>query len=412
MAFGDSEHDAALRAAWHDFCARLQEAGDRVFGDYTPATSLQRADGFRFLAQNLGQAFDLALETKNTKYPAIHSFCTPYCKLGGDNADFTYQQAWIDGNSVYKISGRKGTARFFNITVQGTRPEKMPGTNFPSLNEPFGDIPEANIFGHQLKTEWDGSFELYIGGPKREPNWLPTTPGTRKLFIRQGFDSWDETSTQMRIERIDMDAPSPMPTAETMLTAIGWAAQFITGLMEDWPEQPFKYSPLAGNPSNPNIFPQDDPNSDGGKDKLRGRSIAQMHWRLAADEALIIEFEGADRFWMVTNMGSFMNSMDFLYRPVSYTPARSKMDSDGKVRLIMCHDDPGYHNWIDTQGFEVGNMTFRNMLSDKATRLDTKLVKRNALAKALPAESVKVTPEERTAQLWARFNSIRRRYVL
>lgn len=53
-------------------------------------------------------------------------------------------------------------------------------------------MPEANLFGHQLESSWDGSFELYIGGPRRERNWLPTTRGSRKLFIRQGFDRWDE----------------------------------------------------------------------------------------------------------------------------------------------------------------------------------------------------------------------------
>ena len=87
MAFGDSPYDDSLRSAWREFCQRLQEAGDRAFKDYNPATPLLRADAFRFLTQNLGQAFDLALETKNTKYPALHPFCTPYRKLGGDAAD-------------------------------------------------------------------------------------------------------------------------------------------------------------------------------------------------------------------------------------------------------------------------------------------------------------------------------------
>jgi hypothetical protein len=390
----------------------LQEAGDRVFGDYNPASPLQRVDGFRFLAQNLGQAFDLALETRNTRYPAIHAFCTPYCKLGGDNADFTYQQAWIDGKSVYRISGTKGSARFLNITVQGARPEQVPGTQIPSLQEPFGDIPEANLFGHELQTAWDGSFELYIGGEKRAPNWLPTTAGSRKLFIRQGFDRWEETSTRMRIERIGMDEPSPMPTPEIFLGAVEWAGKFISGLMSDWPEHPYKYSPQSTNPSSPNAFVPDDPGGEGGKDRLRGRSVSNMCWRLGADEALIIEFEGRDRFWMMTNMGSFFNSMDFLYRPVSYTPSRAKLDDDGMVRLILCHGDPGYHNWMDTQGFELGNMTFRNIQSDARTPIRTRLVKRDQLALALPSASAKVTREERIAQLWARFNGIRQRYML
>ena len=53
-------------------------------------------------------------------------------------------------------------------------------------------MPEVNLFGHQLRVEPDGSFELFIGGPERGPNWLPTTADSRKLFIRQIFDTWDE----------------------------------------------------------------------------------------------------------------------------------------------------------------------------------------------------------------------------
>ena len=44
----------------------------------------------------------------------LHAFCTSFCKLGGDNAEY-------DGSSVYRISGNRGTSRFFNIAVQGHR---------------------------------------------------------------------------------------------------------------------------------------------------------------------------------------------------------------------------------------------------------------------------------------------------
>ena len=46
--------------------------------------------------------------------------------------------------------------------------------------------------GSQIKADADGNFELFIGGPQRSENWLPTTPGSRKLFIREAFDSWGE----------------------------------------------------------------------------------------------------------------------------------------------------------------------------------------------------------------------------
>jgi hypothetical protein len=67
------------------------------------------------LTQNLGQAFDLALETKNPAYPQIHPFCTATRKLGGDVTDFTYRQAWIDRQHAYRITGTRGAARWLNV---------------------------------------------------------------------------------------------------------------------------------------------------------------------------------------------------------------------------------------------------------------------------------------------------------
>jgi hypothetical protein len=111
-------------------------------------------------------------------------------------------------------------------------------------------------------------------------------------------------------------------------------------------------------------------------------------------------------------MGAFFNSMDYLYRPVSYTPSRTRIDTDGKVRLILCQNDPGYHNWLDTQGFERGNLTYRNLLSEASTSFTTRLVKRDALARALPTDTATTSPEERIAQMHARFEGICQRYKL
>lgn len=402
MAFGDGSDDAVLQAAWNDFCERLKTAGAQVFKDHNPATPLHRADGFRFLTQNLGQAFDFALETRDTRYPLIHTFCGPTRKLGGDCADFVYQQAWIDGATTYRLVGERGTARFLNITVHGPRPDG-PGV----LHEPFGDTPEANLLGHQLVIEPDGTFEVLIGGARRGPNWLPTTPASRKLFIRQGFDSWDERPARMRIERLDMQSPKPPATPADMIAAMAWAGEFMTSLMADWPEFPFGHGGVDAH--QPNRFP-DVTSTDA--DAKRGRSAVNMHWRLSPDEALIIEFDAHEGLWNLTNMGVFFTSMDFLYRPVSYTPSRTAVDGDGKVRIVLAHDDPGYHNWLDTQGFERGNVTYRHMLEGAPVPLHTRLVARADLADALPPDSRTVTKEERVAQMWARFTAVRQRYAL
>jgi hypothetical protein len=210
MAYGDGPADELLNTAWHRFCDTLKDSGDKAFKDSNPTGPLMRMDGYRFLTQNLGQAFPLALETKDPAYPMIHYFTHPLMKLGGDVSDFTYRQAWISGDYTYRITGKRGSARWFNVTVQGPKPDKIPGTDWPPLHEPFGDVPECNILGHQIKTDAEGNFELTIGGDERPENWLPTTPGSRKLFIREAFDSWDETPTPLTIEPVGMDAPRPM----------------------------------------------------------------------------------------------------------------------------------------------------------------------------------------------------------
>ncbi|KWX60248.1 DUF1214 domain-containing protein [Mycobacterium sp. NAZ190054] len=400
MAFGDGPDDAALRAAWAAFCDRLRSAGDQVFKDHNAASSVQRADAMRALTQNLGQAFDLALETADPRYPLVHAFNTPLRKLGGDCADFTYHQAWIDGSHVYRISGNRGTAPFFNITVHGARPAG-PGV----LHEPFGDVPETNLFGHQLTTSPGGDFELYVGGPRRGPNWLPTTEGSRKLFIRQGFDRWDEHPAELRIERVGMRTPRPVPTVADLVTAIGWAGDFLTGVMTDWPEFPFTHGGVDA--EQPNRFPVTEP-TDG--DDKRGRAAVNMYWELDSDEALIVEFDAHEGLWSLTNMGMFFTSMDYLYRPVSYTPSRTAVDGDGRIRIVMAHDDPGVHNWLDTQGFERGNLTYRHMLAGAPAALGTRLVKRAELTRALPADTATVSREQRARQLRERFDGIRRRH--
>ncbi len=408
MAFGDGRDDAALAAAWDTFCTRLREAGRQAFKDSNAASPLLRSDAFRHLTQNLGQAFDLALESRDPRFPVIHQFCTPFRKLGGDAADLAYQQAWIDGDSVYRIWGEAGTARFFNITVHGPRPA-TDASGAPSIHEPFGDVPEANLFGDEIAVDPDGRFEVIVGGASRASNWLPTTAGSRKLFIRQGFDAWAEEPWRLRIERLGMDSPRPLPTPAVMVEAMDWAGEFLTELMEQWPDHRYEHSGGWIDPDVVNAFPvleSDDP-----ADAQRGRAVAMMIWKLAPDDALVVEFDATDAFWMASLGGVFMNSFDYLYRSVSFTPSRAAVDDDGRVRLVLCADDPGLHNWLDTQRFEQGILAFRTMRRPSGPELRTRVVPRAELASALPPTSRRVDGDERRAQLLERFHAILRQRV-
>ena len=82
------------------------------------------------------------------------------------------------------------------------------------------------------------------------------------------------------------------------------------------------------------------------------------------------------------------------------------------MRLILCHTDPGYHNWLDTQGFGRGNVTYRNLLSETQTVFRTEVVKRSQLERALPADTARVSQDERLRQMRERFDGIRQRFCL
>jgi hypothetical protein len=79
---------------------------------------------------------------------------------------------------------------------------------------------------------------------------------------------------------------------------------------------------------------------------------------------------------------------------------------------VLCHTDPGYHNWLDTQGFAAGNLTYRNLLGAQRTEFATRLVAIEELAETLPADTPRVTAQQRAEQLHQRFDAVRRRFGL
>jgi hypothetical protein len=190
-----------------------------------------------------------------------------------------------------------------------------------------------------------------------------------------------------------------------------WAGEFVTGVMRDWPEHSWQYSGGVCDPNHLNAFPPTRV-ADAESDAKRGRLAAHMVWQLDPDQALIVEMDNHDGFWIFGMGGVFGGSMDFLYRPVSYTPARTVVDADNVVRLIVSHDDPGVHNWLDTQGFSSGNLTYRNLMSGAHTTLRSQVVRRRDLLAALPADTRMVSAEERHRQLYDRYRSVKLRYGL
>jgi hypothetical protein len=404
MAFGDNPNDAALRDAWYAFCEQIKQAGDHVFKDESGASDGERTNAFRYLTQNLSQAFDIFLENRDDQYPSLHPFCGPTRKLGADNPDCIYLQSWINDRDTFRISGNRGSAKMFNIAVQGA----WTG----SLQEPFGDRPIANIFGEELDIGWDGSFELWISPHPQPGNWIQSQPGTRKIFYRQYFDGWDETPASYRIERIGSDAkPPPAIEPAWMIESFERAANFVVNTTKDWPNVLWTRHGAYEAVNNFVRHGQASDTAHEAADARRGRVIQQMNWRIEPSEALIIEFRPEpDWFWQIGACTVFGASLEFRYRQVSLTSANAPRDPDGMMRVILSHDDPGFANWIDLQGHSRGWLLFRNMLTRASPDLRTRLVPADKLGAELSGLATPITPEQRHTELRRRRAANLRRY--
>ena len=119
---------------------------------------------------------------------------------------------------------------------------------------------------------------------------------------------------------------------------------------------------------------------------------------IAPDEALIIEWDNNDLFWMMTNMGMFLNSMDYLYRPVSYSPAARRWTATARSawfsRTMIRATTTGSTPRASSRGI---------LQPQHADRPDDRLphARRQAThsSAAMPADSARVTPEQRARQM-------------
>jgi hypothetical protein len=126
-------------------------------------------------------------------------------------------------------------------------------------------------------------------------------------------------------------------------------------------------------------------------------------WDLADDEAIIIESTVPDaRYWafQLYEMGTY-ELVDMLEHQCSLNHTQAEIDSDGQVRVVLSHRDPGVANWLDTAHRRTGQFTYRFFWSQSDPTFTTAHVKFDELASRLPS-SPRVTPAERAATLAAR----------
>ena len=135
------------------------------------------------------------------------------------------------------------------------------------------------------------------------------------------------------------------------------------------------------------------------------------HFACGKDEAVILEFAPPEcLYWGVALANYYWECVEFATRNSSMTRAQSSLSSDGLVRIVIAHRDPGVPNWLDPGLNEEGTLTARFLHGDRSPEIRFQRVPFSKLREFLPQDTPTVRGAERSESLQARRRAAIRRY--
>lgn len=391
-----------LDTAWRMLESGLDDILNRALSSSLNSTPADRARLYRWLLQAKAMVHNMIVAPDwdnptfltNTLFePGTYSWLMP-------NPDFGYRYAFLHGARHYRIEGKPGTAHFLEAQV---------------ISGLWGD-PAIRLLGNSnfadFTPEPDGSLSILVGpeAPGGGANWIATDPAGEPniLILRECFNDWQaERPAQLRIRALDAE-PAAME-----LGAPGLASRLRAAL----PFVQFCYDVFGGGLSESvwgvvglNRFQLLDTSRDADAANPSA-SYLPMIYALADDEALIIEVEvPAARYWSLHVGDLWLQASDYVHHQSSLNGHQIQIDADGRARLIISKQDPGFANWLDPVGRLDGICILRWYMSDRHPIPSTQLVKIDALSRHLPSEAGRVDAKTRAAIVARRTDAVLSRY--
>ncbi len=382
--------DLASGEAWNHLLDTLRRAGDVVLSDSVPHDPVDMASGFRHLLVLLGVGIDELLRRGLDRVPAVKpSGMDAAYKWGMECPDCIYVGSALKGGLTYRLWGNRGSARYVGLQVMS------------------GMGSTANALIDEFELGPDGEFEIILSAEPHEGNWLALDEGATMLVVRHFFYDWEhEVPVTMSIE--PLSGPAVVADRAPGDPTAAMARQVIA--LGDFLEENLAFFLNFSNPEAPNSFlPPLDGTAMGAA--AENRPVIGS-WKLAADEALIIEVtppEGV--YWSYSLGNAWWETIDYGNHQSSLNGHQAVVDEDGKVRVVVAHHDPGVANWLDTAGHSEGPIILRCVRTDTAPVPTTRVVPFDRLAEELPSGTRRVSASERAAAIDVRRKAVSRRFA-
>ena len=236
---------------------------------------------------------------------------------------------------------------------------------------------------------------------------MPLPDEALSVSIREYYFDWQprEPAT-FTIECLDADGPSAPFTSESLAFGLDEAATHLHRSLTYWNQ----YMLDARAEQTDNVF-------GGGYDVKRGLAAAKYafcFFDLAPDEALVVDCDiprepVLELPPVLARRGGRRSSSRRASRTRNHTQTR--ISDDGRIRVVVAHEDPGVANWLDTEGRREALLTLRWFwpLGDPPSPT-ARVVKLADVRAALPDDEPVVTPEQRRAEIKARRDHVAWRF--
>jgi hypothetical protein len=368
----------AISAAWRDF-------GELIETDMAFDAEVVQSEGLRFLTRHLAAGLSMTLEA-DPAYPQLVRFADPTLSWGINNPDGNYAFAALDGDGTYRLAGDIGTATHIDLQLHA-----------PS----FTEAPNYQIVGalkrDDLEIGADGRVEIILSPNEHPGNWLRTTPDTGSLILRQFFCDWaSERPANLAIERLDAAYPPPPLGAEFVQSRLEQLQRWMTVAGEYW----HVMCKFGFEVDNQLIFQPPAFSDDRGH---QGQSYGFGNFRIGAGEAVVIEIDPPGcAYWAIQLGNRFWESLDWDRRQTSLNHTQLALDGDGLFRGVISIEDPGVANWLDPAGNAWGSIMGRFIQPQSTPKATLAVVPFAQLDDVLPADTRRVSRDERDSQLRAR----------
>jgi hypothetical protein len=384
--------DSPLTAwpTWAEQMERLKAVGERVLAESGRTDTVGREqDMQRYILGAIADGY-LNYVNKDPNRPTWTPLWNAALNYGGPNPDYAYMSTLIDPKGVYRISGRRGTIRFVDITE---KPAEYINNRFGFSDKGYTTPAVYDL--DSLQKDKDGYFSVILSAERPTGytgDWWKLHANTRSLTMRKASYDWrHEIDPKVAIERLD---PAPPVTNEAATQRFSSLDDFVHGIIEldtkltryyrdNHGINTIKISKMRGNTSYP------------------GQTYLDGAFELKDDEALILETAVPDkcRYWQVLLADDRFATIDWVNRQSSLNGYQAKLDTDGKFRAVISHLDPGVPNWLDTAGEPWGILQMRWNRCSSAPEPTVKKVALKDVRKYVPADTPVVTPDVRNEQL-------------